>query len=76
MQEKQKKDAAASLGGKAVKQSAGELRLQKGLLANTLWQERRLGVVGFGEEEKGLIPLVLLQKHEGEGVNSEQIVEG
>jgi ubiquitin-conjugating enzyme E2 M len=29
VKEKQKKDAAASLGGKAVKQSAGELRLQK-----------------------------------------------
>lgn len=30
LQEKQKKDAAAAANGKAVKQSAGELRLQKG----------------------------------------------
>ena len=30
MQEKQKKDAAAAANGKANKQSAGELRLQKG----------------------------------------------
>ena len=30
LQEKQKKDAAAAANGKSVKQSAGELRLQKG----------------------------------------------
>ena len=34
LQEKQKKDAAA---GKGVKQSAGELRLQKGWCMTLLW---------------------------------------
>jgi hypothetical protein len=31
-QEKQKKDAEAAASGKAIKQTAGELRLQKGRL--------------------------------------------
>ena len=30
LQEKQKKDAEAAASGKAIKQTAGELRLQKG----------------------------------------------